>query len=883
MSAMRSGSEIRREFLEFFRQRGHTLVPSASLIPTDPTLLLTNAGMVPFKPYFLGEEPPTFRRATSVQKCLRTIDIEIVGTTSRHLTFFEMLGNFSFGDYFKDKAIPWAYEFVTEHMGIDPDVLWYTVYEDDDEAAAIWIDGVGVPPDRVQRGGVEQGTFWQMGVPGPCGPSSEIFVDRGPAFGPGGGPLGSGEPGEHRYIEVWNLVFMQNIQDEPYHVIGDLPSRSIDTGMGLDRAAMVLQGVPTVFDTDLVRPVLATAERVTGVAFGAGDQSDIGLRLLADHGRAITFLIGDGVAPSNEGRGYVLRRLLRRAVRHAWSLGAREHITPALVRSTIEVMGEAYPALTEASDGIIETAEREEARFRRTLEGGHSLLERELQSLQSGQVLAGSAAFKLHDTYGFPVELTEEMAAERGIGVDREGFSAEMEAQRERARAAWKGGPDETAAPVYWQLLERAGPTEFLGYEQLRVAGKILSIVRDGEPVVQAGAGEQVEVFVDRTPFYSESGGQVGDTGLLQSATGNARVDGTRSPIKGLHGHQIEVTAGSLKLGQEVTLAVDADRRERIRRAHTGTHVLHWALRQVLGSHVHQAGSLVEPERFRFDFGHHSPVTDGEMAAIEEAANARVIEDSLVRTFEVTRQEAEELGALAFFGDKYGDRVRVVEAGRFSRELCGGTHVEHTGEIGTLAVVSESSIGSNLRRVEALVGSLGFGYLNGLRSQLGAAAQRLRVRPEAVVEATEALLARNRELERRVDGFEKQAQASMAADLAGEAEAVGGARLVVAACPGLGAEELRALAIAVRQRIGTGLVVLGSEREGKAGVVAAVSKDLVGSGVSAADVAGAAARLLGGGSSRDAELAQAGGPRGDRLGEALQEARTRARTVLGGE
>ncbi len=882
MSPLRSGAEIRRAYLDFFRQREHTVVPSASLIPVDPTLLLTNAGMVPFKPYFLGEQRPPYRRATSVQKCLRTIDIDIVGTTSRHATFFEMLGNFSFGDYFKEKAIPWAYEFVTEHLGLDPEVLWFTIFEDDDEAAAIWIDGVGVRPERLQRGSAAQGTFWQMGVPGPCGPSSEIFVDRGPAFGPGGGPIEGGEVAEHRFIEVWNLVFMQHVQDEPYHVVGDLPSRNIDTGMGLERAAMILQGVPTIFDTDLVRPVLAAAERLTGARFGAEEHADIALRLLADHGRAMTFLISDGVVPSNEGRGYVLRRLVRRAVRHAWTLGATDLVTPVLVEATVEVMGEAYPAIVEAKAGILEMAEREEVRFRRTLEGGYDLLERELDGLEAGTVVPGSVAFRLHDTYGFPVELTAEIAAERGFELDRPGYEAEMEAQRRRARAAWKGGPDEGAAPVYRAILDRFGPTDFVGYERLESPARILSLVRAGEAVEQAAAGDEVEVYLDRTPFYAESGGQVGDSGRLDTATGSGRVADTQFPVHGLHGHQVQVASGVLRVGQEATLQVDVDRRQRIRRAHSGTHVLHWALRRVLGSHVQQAGSLVEPGRFRFDFSHFSAVAADELAAVEEAANGRVIEDARVRTFEVSRHEAEELGALAFFGDKYGEQVRVVEAGDFSRELCGGTHVDATGQIGPVVVVGESSIGSNVRRVEAYTGSQAYRYLSDLRAELVGVAHRLRVRPDGAGEAVGALLGRNRELEKRLEAYEAQARSGEAGGLAEEAEVVGSARLVVAARRGLAPDELRALAIQVRDRLGRGLVVVGAEREGKASLVAAASRDLVASGLSAAAVLGPAARLLGGGSSRDPELAQAGGPHGDRLPEALEAAREAGREALRG-
>jgi len=880
LSPPRSGAEIRRAFLDFFRRREHTVVPSAPLIPLDPTLLLTNAGMVPFKPYFLGEQRPPYRRAVSVQKCLRTIDIDIVGTTSRHATFFEMLGNFSFGDYFKEKAIPWAYEFVTAHLGLDPETLWFTIFEDDDEAAAIWIDGVGVRPERLQRGSAAQGTFWQMGVPGPCGPSSEIFVDRGPAFGPGGGPIGGGEAAEHRYIEIWNLVFMQHIQDEPYHVVGDLPARNIDTGMGLERAAMVLQGVPTIFDTDLVRPVLAAAEGLTGARFGVDDRADVALRLLADHGRALTFLIADGVAPSNEGRGYVLRRLVRRAVRHAWGLGAEGLVTPGLAAATVEVMGEAYPAVAEAAAGIAETAEREEVRFRRTLEAGYALLERELDGLAAGTEVPGATAFRLHDTYGFPVELTAEIAAERGFGLDRGGYDAEMQEQRRRARAAWKGGPGEEASPRHRGILDRFGPTDFVGYERLEAPGRILSILRDGEAIEEAAAGDQAEVYLDRTPFYAESGGQVGDSGTLDTPTGSGRVADTRFPLPGLHGHRVQVASGVLRVGQDAVLRVDADRRERIRRSHTGTHVLHWALREVLGPHVQQAGSLVEPGRFRFDFSHYAAVAAEELGVVEAAANERVIENARVRAFEVSRREAEELGALAFFGEKYGEEVRVVEAGAFSRELCGGTHVDATGQIGPVVVVQESSIGSNVRRVEAYTGSQAYRHLSDLRAELLGVAQRLRVRPDGAEEAVGALVARNRDLEKRLEAYEAQTRTGLAAALAEEAESVGRARLVVAARPGLLPDELRALAVQVRDRLGRGLVILGTERDGKASLVAAVGRDLVGGRISAAAVLGPAARLLGGGSSRDPELAQAGGPHGERLGEALEAARRAGREAL---
>ena len=867
MSHVATGAEVRRAFLEFFRERGHTVVPSASLIPVDPTLLLTNAGMVPFKRYFLGEERPSYRTAASVQKCVRTVDIDIVGTTARHLSFFEMLGNFSFGDYFKAGAIPYAYELVTEGFGLDPERLWYTVHEGDDEAAEIWIDGVGIPADRLQRR--DRDNFWQMGVAGPAGYASEIFFDRGPEYGPDGGPVVD----EERFTEIWNLVFMEFVQDEPYHVVGDLPEKNIDTGAGLERVATVIQGVDNVFETDLVRPVIAAAEAATGVAYGAADSSDVVLRLMADHGRAMTFLIGDGVAPANEGRGYVLRRIIRRAVRHAWALGAEEAVTPRLVGATVDIMGDAYPALAGARDGIVEMAGREERRFRRTLESGYAMLDDAVADLGEGGVVDGSVAFRLHDTYGFPVELTEEIASERGLSLDRAGFEAEMAAQRERARAAWRGAHDE-ASPVYLALFDEAGPTEFLGYEHVEGTGRILAMLRDGEHVKEAAEGDDVEVFVDRSPFYAEAGGQVGDTGSIATETGRLRVSDTQFAVQGLNGHRATVTTGTVRVGQDARLAVDADRRERIRKSHTGTHLLHYALRDVLGSHVQQAGSLVEAGRLRFDFSHFGALSEEELFDVERETNERIIENARVRSLEVSRHEAEDMGALAFFGDKYGDRVRVVEAGSFSRELCGGTHVPSTGQVGPLVLLGESSIGSNMRRVEAYTGATAYGYVSDLRRTLHDTAAALRSPPDRVVDAAAALVERSKAQEERIEAFEAQARSGVAGRLADGAEAVDGASVVVAEVePGTAPDDLRALALQVRDRLGSGIAVLGARRDGKAGLIAAVSRDVAASGVAAGDLLAGPARIVGGGGSRDPELSQAGGPNGDRLPEALEEAR----------
>ena len=867
--------EIRTAFVDFFTERDHEYKPSASLIPVDPTLLMTNAGMVPFKPYFLGEEEPPWPRAVSVQKCVRTIDIDIIGTTQRHLSFFEMLGNFSFGDYFKEKAIPWGYEFVTEMLGLDPERLWFTVYDTDDEAAQIWIDSVGVPAERVQRGGKDN--FWQMGVPGPCGPSSEIFYDKGEQFGEPGGPIGGGED---RYVEIWNLVFMQNIQDEPYHVVGDLPAKNIDTGMGLDRIAAILQDVPSVFDIDTTREVLRTAERFTRLEYGASERTDVSLRILADHGRTVTFLIGDGVVPSNDGRGYVLRRVLRRAARHGWQYGGDGLITPRLAERTIDVMGDAYPDLVEKRDFILDVVTREEEKFRRTLESGHQLLDTELQE---GEALSGSAAFKLHDTYGFPIDLTKEIAAERGVEVDLAGFDVEMEAQRSRARAAWRGSDSAEAADVYREVIEDHGLSDFVGYDYESSDGVILSIVREGETVDRAEKGQTVEVFLDKTPFYAESGGQVGDTGTIKTETGEAVVLDTQHVIQGLHGHQAKVTRGALAIGQPVSSAIDSPRREGIRKSHTGTHVLHWALRDILGEHASQAGSLVDNGRLRFDFSHFTQVAPQELAEVEAEANARLVANSAVTTTITSKEDAEEMGAIAFFGDKYGDVVRVVKVGEFSTEFCGGTHTHTAGQVGPLTIVSESSIGSNLRRVEALTGMAAYDHLVSVRGALGRTGQLLRSPPESVPARVEQLLEKVGGLEEQLEAISRQRMGHLAEELSAGPVMEGDVSVVVADAGPVAGNELRQIALGIRDRLQSpSVVILGSAEGGKGALVAAVSKDLVEKGISAGELLSKPSAELGGGGSRDPELAQAGGPQGDRLTAALDSAREESGRALAG-
>jgi alanyl-tRNA synthetase len=785
-----------------------------------------------------------------------------------------MLGNFSFGDYFKEKAIPWSYEFVTEMLGLDPDRLWYTVYETDDEAAEIWVDSVGVPPDRVQRGGRDN--FWQMGVPGPCGPCAELFYDKGPEYGEEGGPIGGGED---RYVEIWNLVFMQNIQDEPYHVVGDLPAKNIDTGMGLDRIAAVMQGVASVFDIDTTREVMRTAERYTRLEYGASEQGDVSLRILADHGRTVTFLIGDGVVPSNDGRGYVLRRVLRRAVRHGWQFGGDGLVVPRLVETTVDVMGDAYPDLMSKRDFILDVVTREEEKFRRTLESGSQLLDLELE--ESPTELSGATAFKLHDTYGFPIDLTREIAAERGVAVDLTGFEAEMSEQRSRARAAWRGADAAETAEVYRGVIERHGLTDFVGYDYETSDGVVLSMVGEGESVDRAEEGQEVEIFLDKTPFYAESGGQVGDVGVIQTETGEAIVVDTTHVITGLHGHRAKVIQGWIDVGQPVRSSIDSPRREAIRKSHTGTHVLHWALRDVLGEHATQAGSLVDDGRVRFDFSHYSAVAPEELAEVEEEINRRLVANSQVSTTVTSKEEAQQMGALAFFGDKYGETVRVVKVGDFSTEFCGGTHTTTSGQVGPLIILSESSIGSNLRRVEALTGMAGYEHLVSLRDALSRSGALLRTTPDQVPNRIEQLLERVSGLEEQLQSIAGQRMGSLAEELAAEPERIGEVKVVVADAGDTGGNELRQIALGVRDRLGApSLVVIGARQGDKGSLVGVLSRDLVEKGLSAGELIAGAAGVLGGGGSRDPELSQAGGPNGDRMTEALEHVRQESGRAL---
>ncbi|HZU72148.1 MAG TPA: alanine--tRNA ligase [Acidimicrobiales bacterium] len=850
--------QLRRTFTDFFSQHGHVRLPSASLIPHHPTApLLTNAGMNQFTSIFLGEEPPPHPRVTTVQKCFRTGDIDIVGTTTRHLTFFEMLGNFSFGDYFKPEAITMAWELVTERLGLDGSRLWVTAHHDDDEAAELWVRSVGLPSERVQRLGDED-NFWEMqkGAPGPCGYNSEIYYDKGPEFGPGGGPAGGGP---ERYVEIWNLVFMQ-FQRLGDGSLVDLPRKCIDTGAGLERILPVLAGQPSVFETDVLRSVIAAAEEATGRAYGSGDEVDVALRVLGDHGRAMSFLVADGVLPSNEGRGYILRRIIRRAVLRAHRLGGEKPVTPTLVAAVEGVLGGPYPELVRSSELITQVVGREEARFRQTLRSGMGLLEEALAS--GGDVLEGEVAFRLHDTFGFPIELTQEIAAERGIAVDLGGFEAAMGRQRDRARRAGKEAIGATTADErYRALLEAHGPTEFVGYATTEADANVLAVL--------PGPDGAVEVFLDRTPFYAEGGGQVGDTGTITTATGTAEVTDTTAALPGLHRHTARVVEGEVTAGQPATATVDADRRNDIRRNHTATHLLQWALRQVLGDHVAQQGSLVAPDRLRFDYSHFAAPTEEELRQVEQLVNRAVISDAPVRAYETSMDHAQEMGAIAMFGEKYGEVVRVVEAGEGSRELCGGTHVHALGMVGPFRIVSEGSIGANTRRIEALTGRGAIDRIAGDEEVLARASELLKARPEELADAVARLMERQRAAEEELRALRRRGLAEQAAALAAAAE--GG--VVVARLDGLAPDQLRELAAGLRGRPEVKAVVLGGSPDGnRAALVAAVAKD---SGLVASDLLAPAARIVGGGGGRDPELATAGGRDPGRLDEALEDVRRR--------
>ena len=878
-------NEIRETFLSFYEDRDHARVASAPLIPSDPTLLLTIAGMVPFKPFFLGDAEPPAPRVTSAQKCVRTNDIENVGRTTRHMSFFEMLGNFSFGDYFKREAIRWAWQLSVDGYGLEPDRIWVTIWEEDDESEQYWLEETDVVPSQIQRVGIPEGAtrkdasdnFWSTGGAGPCGPCTELNYDRGPDWGEEGGPAVNGE----RYLEYYNLVFMQHEQDADGNVLDDLPAPSVDTGLGLERMGVLLQDVEDIFATDVFVPLLATAGELTGHTYGGTREgTDLSLRVIAEHARASVFLIADGVLPSKEGRGYVLRRLLRRVVRHARLLGSEDAVMPGMVDAVIEVMKEGYPELEKQRELVERVATAEEADFSRVIASGLAKAEEVIADAED--TFPGDVAFELHDTFGFPVDLTAEIAHDAGLALDRDRFDELMEEQRARARAAARKGGGGVPDDVYRAAADAVGSTDFLGYEQLQAESTLGALLAPGGLLDGASEGDELEVVVSRTPFYAEGGGQVGDHGIIQTDTGRLRVIDTQPAIEGVQTHRVVVEAGEVRPGQEALLTVDSDFRTATARSHSATHILHATMKEVLGDHAQQAGSLVQPGRLRFDFPHFEAVSDEQLAEIERTINGRVLRNPDVVTEVMALDEAKAAGAVANFGDKYGHVVRVVTIGDFSKELCGGTHVGTGAGVGPIYVVREESIGSNTRRVEAVTGADAHRYA---RSEMQVAEEvgRLLGAPtEEAVARVQSLMERLRGVEKELERVRSQALASIARSLAEDTERVDGTAVVTARVDVDDGDELRQVALETRGLLTErAVVVLGATTpDGKAVLICALTSDLVEAGVEPRPILHPAAQVVGGGAGGRGDLVQAGGRDGSKLDEALDVAARLARDAV---
>lgn len=879
---MMSGNDIRRTFLNYFEEQGHTIVKSSSLVPSnDPTLLFTNAGMVQFKNVFLGDESRPYSRATSSQRCLRAggkhNDLENVGHTARHHTFFEMLGNFSFGDYFKKEAIPFAWQLVTERLGLDPNRLLVTVYHEDDEAYDIWNKDVGLSKDKIIRIATKD-NFWSMGDEGPCGPCTEIFYDNGDhVFG---GPPGSADEDGDRFMEIWNVVFMQYYM-QGGEIVRKLERTGVDTGAGLERVTSVCQGKINNYDTDFFQPVIQKAAEMAGIKYGATAESDVSLRVIADHIRAMSFLMVDGVMPSNEGRGYVLRRIMRRAMRHGNLLGFDKPFIYNLLPALVNQMGEGYPELGRGAQMVSDTIKTEEERFSRTLSQGLKLLEDETRGLSKGSTLSGDVAFKLYDTYGFPLDLTEDALKARGIAVDNDGFTSAMNAQRERARKGGLGTGQEKLAAVWFDLRDKLPATEFVGYTTTQTDGAITALVKGDKKVESLKAGESGIVLVNQTPFYGEGGGQVGDQGVISAGTATAKVTDTQKLFDGtLFQHIVTVEKGELKVGDAVNLMVDAKRRENIRRHHSATHLLHSALRNVLGSHVFQKGSLVTAERLRFDFSHPKALTAEEITAIETQVNNMIWANVPVETRLMDQEAAIKAGALALFGEKYGDEVRVLSMGNegnsLSVELCGGTHVSRTGDIGLIRIVGESSVASGVRRVEAVAGEVAYTYLRQMEEQLKEAAGSVKARPDELVARIAALQNEKKQLEKEL----KQARmgggsgsGDKAGDLVKSAEDLNGVRFIGAEVEGLEAGDLRTMVDDLKNRIGSGVVVLGLKGAEKPTLIVGVTADLT-QRFNAGQLVNGAAEKIGGRGGGRPDMAMAGGTDAANLDQAIAYVKT---------
>jgi alanyl-tRNA synthetase len=879
-------AEIRARWLRFFESGNsqgltHTVVPSASLIADDPNLLLVNAGMVPFKPFFLGEVSPPYKRATSVQKCVRTLDIDEVGKTTRHASFFQMCGNFSFGDYFKEGAIALAWELLTKPVsdggyGFPEERLWVTVYLDDDEAAHIWHKKIGVPLERIQRRDMAD-NFWSMGVPGPCGPCSEIYYDRGPAYGIDGGPIAD----ENRYLEVWNLVFMQNERGagggkDGFPILGELPAKSIDTGLGLERMAALLQGVENIYEIDTTMQILTKASQLSGVKYGNNEKSDISLRVIADHARTAAMLIGDGVTPGNEGRGYVLRRMMRRTIRNMRLLGTNDPSMAALTEAAIGAMGPQYPELIVDSARILSVSASEEESFLQTLKSGTTIFDLAATAVKASKSsrMSGDDVFKLHDTYGFPFDLTLEMAREVGLEVDESGFTRLMKEQRDRAKAdarAKKSG--HTDLSEYKKIADKSGATEFVGYTEIETESRVNAILVDGVGTKSAQAGDDVEIILDRTPFYAEGGGQLADGGTITLSDGTVvEIDDVQTPVPGVSIHRGRVLSGAIEVGKTGVALIDQERRNAISRAHTATHMVHKAFREILGETATQAGSENSPGRFRFDFPATGALSDGVLDDVEARVNALLLDDLAVTAEVMSQDEAKKLGAMALFGEKYGDRVRVVSVGDWARELCGGTHVHRSGQLGVIKLLSESSIGAGVRRVEALVGADAYQFLAREHVLLNSLTQIIKgARVEELPTRINDLVIKMRDIEKELSTLRTASAMESAASLISTAKVVAGTTVVLGSlADGIAADNLRLIALDLRARNANTVVALTSVVEEKIVLVVAVSDDARSSGVKAGALVKLGSAILGGGGGGKDDFAQGGGSDRTKIAAALE-------------
>ena len=878
-------AEIRSRWLRFFESENaqglkHTVVPSASLIADDPNLLLVNAGMVPFKPFFLGEVTPPYVRATSVQKCVRTLDIDEVGKTTRHASFFQMCGNFSFGDYFKEGAIALAWELLTKPIaqggyGFPEDKLWVTVFHNDDEAADIWHHKMGVPKERIQRRGMAD-NFWSMGVPGPCGPCSEIYYDRGPAYGAEGGPIAD----ENRYLEIWNLVFMQNergagTSKDDYPILGELPAKSIDTGLGLERTAALLQGVENIYEIDTTMQILNMASSLTGISYGKSEKSDISLRVIADHARTSAMLIGDGVTPGNEGRGYVLRRMMRRTIRNMRLLGSHDPVIAELTKAAIGAMGPQYPELVATQERILAVSVAEEESFLQTLKSGTQIFDLAASELKSKKIstLGGEEVFKLHDTYGFPYDLTLEMAQEVGLQIDTDGFQRLMKEQKDRAKAdarAKKSG--HTDLSQYKQIADGSGLSNFLGYNNTEAEGKINGLLIDGVIAKSAKSGDEVEVILDRTPFYAEGGGQLADAGIIKLANGAiVEIDDVQAPVNGLSVHRGRVISGEVSVGQDVLATIDQERRDAISRAHTATHMVHKAFREVLGETATQAGSENSPGRFRFDFPATGAVSDAALDEVESRVNTLLLDNLEVTAQSMSQAEAKAIGAMALFGEKYGDTVRVVSVGDWARELCGGTHVARSGQLGVIKLLSESSIGAGVRRVEALVGVDAYKFLAREHLLLNSLTQIIKgARVEELPERINDLLEKIKEIEKELAAVRSAQALGTVSAIAESVTKIGQVDLVTAVLPdGISGDDLRTIALDLRNRFATSVIALISSTAGKSVLVVAASDSARALGAKSGALVKLGSAVLGGGGGGKDDFAQGGGTEADKANEAL--------------